>query len=106
MDTPGGVTTTTEQSTITNPEQVQVAVKLRATMGRMQAIDDYATGSNLTTFVGEGKHKDSKAFIRHTNYQNAERDLLRREAEEQTIRLMIGGAFRDDEIHRNMSYMV
>jgi hypothetical protein len=39
-------------------------------------------------------------------YEHLERDLLRHEAEEQTIRVMINGGFRETEADRRVSDMV
>jgi hypothetical protein len=94
---------------------VPAAAKHRSDMGRpnlhiglhyAQAVEDYGTGNNLTVWVGETKHKTSKSYITHTNHLNAERDLLRHEAEEQTIRVMINGGFRETEADRRVSDMV
>jgi hypothetical protein len=72
---------------------VLAAAKHRSDMGRpnlhiglhyAQAIEDHGTDNNVAVWVGETKHKSSKSYITHTNQLNAERDLLRHEAEEQT----------------------
>ncbi|OXV11411.1 hypothetical protein Egran_00828 [Elaphomyces granulatus] len=71
-----------------------------------QAVEDHGTGANIAVWVGETKHKGSKGYIAHTNHLNAERDLLKREAEEQTLRVMINGGFRETEADRQVSDMV
>jgi hypothetical protein len=71
-----------------------------------QAVEDHGTGANIAVWVGETKHKGSKGYITHTSHLNAECDLLKRVAKEQTLRVMINGGFRETEADRQVSDMV
>ena len=94
---------------------VPAAAKHRSDIGRpnlhiglhyAQAIEDHGTGNNVAVWVGETKHKSSKSYITRTNHLNAERDLLRHEAEEQTIRVLMNGGFRETEADCRVSDVV
>ncbi|KAN0069774.1 hypothetical protein V8E54_012080 [Elaphomyces granulatus] len=56
--------------------------------------DEYSIPSNSQVLIGEDKHRYYKMKIFHTNFQNAERDLLFAENLRQVVRLILANAFR------------
>lgn len=57
------------------------------------AEEEIGANCNAAVLVGEDKHRELKDDITSTNHQNPERDLLRRQSLEWTMRLLIQNGF-------------
>jgi hypothetical protein len=60
-------------------------------------IDEFGTPCNMNVLIGEDKHRLFKKIIYQSNFRHPELFLLEREQYQQTVRLLLDGAFdRDD----------
>lgn len=69
-------------------------------------LDFYATLKNVAVMIGEQKHKIFKMHAPHTNSKNRELQLLNMASVNQTIRFLLDGAFPDEDISRQLNYIV
>jgi hypothetical protein len=58
---------------------------------------EYGSPAHLNTLIGEDKHRWFKQVVYQTNHRNIERLMLRKESFRQTLRLLLLGAYTEEE---------
>ena len=74
-----------------NRPNFHTALHLKAMM------EEYGMPSNCNVLIGEEKHRESKKHVYSTNHSNVERQLLRRQNFQQTIRLILLKSFETSD---------
>ena len=59
--------------------------------------EEYGLPVNMNVLVGEDKHRAFKKWIYTTNHRHPEKDLLTKENQRQTLRLLLANAFKHSE---------